>query len=240
MTWNVFGSVLRPAALTVAVGLLAFGCDKDKAPEATPATKPETKQETNSDEEPESEAPTADTTGGEPPARLREIEYEHLENDDDVHAVLTKDVGSAGAGYRIEGLAEQGWSQMAGEGGAFALSGPPGGPLGFELRPYGPGDAEMPLDELFTAWTGAVADVSAEPIQISLAGAKRDAQAFRSGESLATTASCMVRVPSGRADAGGWWLRFYTGGAQTQAPSCDMVTSHAALAPIAKSFGLVP
>jgi len=233
--------VTLAGVVLLATGVAAAGCDKAQAPEATPQTKsapPPDEPETAV--APETEA-SGDTAASEAASEsLAKIEYEALEGDDDVYAVKTADAGPAGVGYTIKGLAKRGWSRSFGSEGALVLSGPPGGPLGLSIRPFAPDQASVPLHELFVAWMGEQPDVVVEPNQISLAGAQRDAQAFRTGEGLATTAYCLVRVTSGQPDAGGWWVMFYTGGSQTQDPSCGSVTVHPALAPIVKSFALVP
>lgn len=159
------------------------------------------------------------------------------EGDSDTYEMASSD---GNIGFRIAGLAKQGWSRSVADRGQLVLSGPPGGPLGFTVRDYPTDQRGTDLAKAFETLGHGVPAASSAALKVELGGSQRDAQAFRLGESLATTAYCLVDVPAATEEKGGLWVLFYVGSREGAEPTCDHVLKAKTLAPIAKSFEVVP
>lgn len=115
------------------------------------------------------------------------------------------------------------------------LSGPPGGPLGFEVHAY----AEAPIEKLFRqAVPSSVSQpmTAGKPEKVRVAGEDRDAQAFRVGQSMATSNWCAIKVPS--ETRAGLLLLAQVGTNEKIAPSCALSTGAAPIRPLIDSFAL--
>lgn len=166
-----------------------------------------------------------------------EPDFEPIDGDADTYEMAST---AEGIGFRIGGLSKQGWSRSVASGGQLVLSGPPGGPLGFSVRDYPADQRDLALPKVFERLMGEAAAASSPATKVELGGVQRDAQAFRIGESLATTAYCLVNVPADAEDKGGLWVVFYVGLNEGGEPTCEHVLTAKTLAPIAKSFEVVP
>jgi len=158
--------------------------------------------------------------------------------DKDVVSVATKDAGVAGVGFELKGIANQGWSVVQIEGALFAVSGPPGGPLGLQIRAYDAqsGDNVKLFDSLVTHKPTTVGKAE----KVELAGEPREAQSFRNGEGRATTAYCLIRLPAKPGAKTGLVFLSDSGMAANTEPSCAQALDAPALKPIVASFRLVP
>ena len=184
-------------------------------------------------------APTSAAPPEPPPERFGEVDYELMEGDDDAIKVDADEPYGAGIGYEISGLAGQGWTRHMGGEGQFMLSGPPGGPLGFEIRGFPSGLLEQDLEEVFEGFTGEPAAAKSPEMTLTFAQGPRQARAFRTGESLATTGYCVIRIPSGKPSKGGLWAMFHVGVGEDETPNCNEILAHPRLATIEKNFKLV-
>ncbi len=158
--------------------------------------------------------------------------------DDDVLVVPASAAGSA-RGFRISGLRGHGWSRSGSDGRVLVtLSGPPGGPLGFEVRASSAeGAGSATLEKQFAEAVTHRPSRAGRPEKVRLAGAEREAQAFRTGEGLATTSWCAVRVP-GAPGRAGLLVLASTGGRGDAEPTCEASLRHEAIAPLVASFAL--
>lgn len=147
-----------------------------------------------------------------------------------------RDAVGGSPAFHVDGGAGHGWVRLGpGEAGAalMKLSGPPGGPLGFEVHSY----AEAPIEDLFRR---AVPSAASQPItagspeKVRVAGADRDAQAFRVGRSMATSNWCAIKVPSGA--RAGLLLLAQVGTNEKTAPTCSLSTGAAPIRPLIDSF----
>lgn len=220
---------MRLAALALAASLSASACGKSGDPSPTPprpsAGAPAPTASAGA------AAPTTTASAAAPVAPERPA-------DDDELVVSREIAARAGAsGLRIAGLRGHGWSRSGPEGPVLCrLSGPPGGPLGFEVRAYSDGAATIEKQ-----FTGAVSHAPMRPgraEKVRLAGAERDAQSFRTGEGFATTDWCAVRVPSAERAAKGLLVLAHVRGREGAEPTCERSLRHAAIAPLVASFEL--
>ena len=80
--------------------------------------------------------------------------------------------------------------------------------------------------------------VAGEPEKVEIAGAKREAQAFRTNRSLATSNWCVVKIPAEKIENTGLLMTLRIGSKEDRTPSCALSLEAKALAPLAKSFRL--
>jgi hypothetical protein len=159
-----------------------------------------------------------------------------------ITADQAKAVGLPPIGFELSGLKGHGWTRFAPDRNRYlSLSGPPGGPLSFLVSPYSD-DGSPTLEQLFRK---AFADQSAlepflagEPEKVEIAGAEREAQAFRTNRSLATSNWCVVKIPAAKIENTGLLMTLRIGSKEDRTPSCALSLKSAALAPLARSFRL--
>ncbi|NUO47896.1 MAG: hypothetical protein HOV80_03470 [Polyangiaceae bacterium] len=120
-------------------------------------------------------------------------------------------------------------------------SGPPGGPLIFRADPYD--DGKLDQIALETLFKKALADFSGlDPIEkgpaetVTLGGRKLDAQAFRTGKSLATTNWCAVKAPAGEGARQGILFLFAVGTGEGKKPTCKASLDHDPIAEIVSTL----
>jgi hypothetical protein len=161
-----------------------------------------------------------------------------------ITADQAREAGLPAIGFKVSGLKGHGWTRFAPDRKRYiSLSGPPGGPLSFSVTPYtdGAGDP-LTLEQLFRERIegrgGIDPFVTGEPEKVELAGAEREAQAFRTGKSLATSNWCVVKVPSAEIEGAGLLVILRIGSKEDRLPTCKLSLKAAALAPLAKSFAL--
>jgi hypothetical protein len=80
--------------------------------------------------------------------------------------------------------------------------------------------------------------VAGEPEKVEIGGKEREAQAFRTGRSLATSNWCVVEIPAEKVENTGLLMTLRIGSKEDRVPSCALSLGHGALAPLAKSFQL--
>jgi hypothetical protein len=156
----------------------------------------------------------------------------------DVVSVATKDTGVAGVGFEIKGLAGQGWSVITLDGAFFAASGPPGGPLGLQIRAYDEKSGDNA--KLFDALVTHKPTKAGKPEKVDLAGEPREALAFRNGEGFGTSAYCLIRLPAKAGATNGLVFLAFSGMSDKEEPTCKKALDAPALKPIVASFRLVP
>lgn len=157
---------------------------------------------------------------------------------EDGASVAAKDTGVAGVGFELRGLRGQGWTVITLEGAFFAVSGPPGGPLGLQIRAYDEksGDNAKLFESIVTHKPLKVGKAE----KVELAGEQREAQSFRTGASLASTAYCLIRLPAKPGAKNGLVFLADSGMNEKDEPSCKKALDAPALKPIVASFKLVP
>ena len=77
-----------------------------------------------------------------------------------------------------------------------------------------------------------------KPEKVTLAGAEREAQSFMTGESLATTNWCVVKVQAAEGATTGLLVLLHIGGRNKAEPSCGAATGAAQLKPLVESFAI--
>jgi hypothetical protein len=159
-----------------------------------------------------------------------------------ITAAQASAVGLPAIGFKLSGLKGRGWTRFAADRARYiSLSGPPGGPLSFSITPYSDGETGPPtMEQLFK---GAVAGhggldpiVKGKPEKVTVAGAEREAQAFRTGKSLATSNWCLVRIPSEKVEGAGLLMALTLGTKEDREPTCAHSLKSKALAPLIESF----
>ena len=120
-------------------------------------------------------------------------------------------------------------------------SGPPGGPLTFLAKPYNDGVSDQAaLEVLFrkalSDWSGLDPVEKGASETVTLGGKKLEAQAFRTGKSLATTNWCVVKVPAAKGARDGVLFLFGTGTGESTKPTCKASLEHQALAEIVSTL----
>lgn len=157
---------------------------------------------------------------------------------EDVFSLKRADAGAAGVGFQVSGLANQSWTRIASPRTLLQLSGPPGGPLGFEVRGYGE-DAEVTdLAKTFAGFNerGPVTPGAEEKVE--LGGRAYEARAFGTGASLAATTWCLIRVPAKAGAKTGLLVLAHAGARHGAPPSCKDALQAPAIVPLVKSFRL--
>ncbi len=137
-----------------------------------------------------------------------------------------------------------GWSKSGPQGDLLLrLSGPPGGPLGFEVTRA----PALPDAAALAAWIKADfkktmnRDVDVGPPgKVALGGADVMAYSFTSGESLARTAYCVALYPVGNPAAGSVVVIADVSAGPTQPASCAKVTADPSIAPVWTSLKVTP
>jgi len=198
-------------------------CEKRAAPTAPPVAAAEAA--TNP-----SAPPAATPSAGSGPASAQPA---------DPHAVSVP-ASNGHPGFRFGGVSGHGWSRGTPEGSLLIrLGGPPGGPLGFEVRTYRDGVSDpATLAKLF-ADTGAHGPIiEGKPETVTVAGGARAAQAFRTGQSLATTNTCVIKIPSAPGARDGLLILAEVGTNEKTAPECSHSLEHGPIKPIIESFQL--
>jgi hypothetical protein len=120
-------------------------------------------------------------------------------------------------------------------------SGPPGGPLSFLAKPYNDGVSDQAVIEVLfrkalSQWSGLDPIEKGPSETVTLGGKKLEAQAFRTGKSLATTNWCVVKVPMTKDAREGVLFLFGTGAGESTKPSCKASLEHQALAEIVSTL----
>jgi hypothetical protein len=213
----------------LAVALCSAGCPEATAPSPSDSGAAKTATTTSATAKATTSA-TAGTSAAASATRTAE---------QDAFSVATKDAGVAGVGFELRGIAGQGWSVTTtpSEGDLYRLSGPPGGPLGLRIFAYDEKSGDNV--KLFESIVPHKPNLVGKPENVELAGAPREAQSFRNGESLATAAYCLIRLPAKPGAKTGLAFLADSGMAEKGTPSCAKALEAAALKPIVASFRLV-
>ncbi|MBW2278529.1 MAG: hypothetical protein JRF63_13630 [Deltaproteobacteria bacterium] len=168
-------------------------------------------------------------------------------SDADDFAITVDQAEAAGLpaiGFKLSGLKGHGWTRFAADRNRYiSLSGPPGGPLSFSVTPYSDTvSGPQTLKQLFTKAVeghgGLDPVVEGEPEQVSVGGSEREAQAFRTGRSLATSNWCVVRIPAEGIEGAGLLMTLRLGTKEDRDPTCGHSLKSRALKPLAESFEL--
>lgn len=120
-------------------------------------------------------------------------------------------------------------------------SGAPGGPLTFSAKPYNdgvsdPAALEVLFKKVLSDWSG-LDPIHVGPAEtVTLGGKKLEAQAFRTGKSLATTNWCVIKAPAGPGSRTGVLFLFGTGIGESTKPTCKTTLDHEAIAEIVGSL----
>lgn len=156
--------------------------------------------------------------------------------DGDSFSVAAADARGAGVGFRLRKVKGGGLSRIEGDW-LLGFSGPPGGPLGLLIEPFGSGGS---LQAAFEKREQRRPVEAAPEEKLEIAGEKRRAQAFRVGSSLATTCTCLVELPAGPGAKTGLLLSFDSGCQEKKpADKCAQIAEHPTLKPLLKSLELV-
>ena len=218
---------VRESAAGLLIGMLLCGCPETSAPGPSDSSSVKTAPTTATS----SAAPTASAAQAPRPSATTGAEK-------DVVSVPAKDTGVAGVGFEIKGLAGRGWSVIDLPDVFFGLSGPPGGPLGLQIRAYDEksGDNAKLFDTIVTHKPTKAGKLE----KVELAGEPREAQPFRNGEGFATTAYCLIRVPAKPGANNGLVFLAFSGMSDKEEPSCKRALDAPTLKPIVASFRLLP
>ncbi len=198
-------------------------------------------------EEPVAEEPVVeDRKGGEPVAEKPVLPTEAPSDADDfsITAEQAKAAGLPAIGFKLSGLKGHGWTRFAADRNRYiSLSAPPGAPLTFSIKPYS--DTTSGPQTLKQLFTKAVGDhsgfdpvVEGELEKVSVGGKEREAQAFRTGRSLATSNWCMVRIPAESIERTGLLMTLRVGTKKDWAPTCGHSLKSRALKALFESFEL--
>ena len=225
--------------MTMLATLAVVGCggkDEGGAPEKDEVVTAEPEVEKPRAEEPEAEKPVA----AEKPALPTKAP-----SDADDFAITADEAKAAGLpaiGFKLSGLSGHGWTRFAADQNRYiSLSGPPGGPLSFSITPYSDtASGPQTLKQLFTEKVegrgGLEPVVDGKPEKVSVGGAEREAQAFRTGRSLATSNWCVVRIPAEGVEGAGLLMTLVLGTKEDREPTCAHSLKSRALKPLAESF----
>ncbi len=146
--------------------------------------------------------------------------------------------GSSPIGFRVDGLSGHGWSRSSTKNVYLVLSGPPGGPLGFEVLGY-EGAGKKSVRELYLARHPQHADAPSQDARMTVARLERPAVAFRTGSSHATTNVCVIQVAA-LTDAGkGLLVVTHTSSSERTAPDCELAQKNDAIRPLLESFEIL-
>jgi hypothetical protein len=198
-------------------------------------------------EGPEAEKPEAEKPEAEKPAAEKPAPPTVAPSDSDDFAITADQAKAAGLpaiGFKLSGLKGHGWTRFAADANRYiSLSGPPGGPLSFSVRPYtdtasGPQTLEQLFNKAVEGRGGLEPMVVGEPEKVSVGGKEREAQAFRTGRSLATSNWCVVRIPAENIDGAGLVMTLVLGTVEDREPTCDHSLKSRALKALAESFEL--
>jgi len=227
-------------------GMLAVaGCggkDESGAPAVDEVVTEEPEAEKPEAEKPEAEKPDPE----EPKAEKPDLPTEAPSDSDDfaITADEAKAAGLPAIGFKLSGLKGHGWTRFAADKNRYiSLSGPPGGPLSFSVTPYtDPASGPQTLKELFAkkleGRKGLEPMVDGKPEKLTVGGVEREAQAFRTGYSLATSNWCLVRIPAEGVEGAGLLMTLRLGTKEDREPTCAHSLKSRALKPLAESFTL--
>jgi len=202
---------------------LVASCEKNAAPTAPPITAAEAATTPPA-------PPTATTSTASAPASAQPADP----------PAISVPANGGHPGFMFGGVSGHGWSRGTPEGSVLIrLGGPPGGPLGFEVRTYSDGVSDpATLAKLF-ADTGPHGPITeGKPETVTVAGGARAAQAFRTGKSLATTNTCVIKLPSAPGARSGLLILAEVGTNEKTAPECSHSLEHGPIKPIIASFQL--
>jgi hypothetical protein len=192
------------------------GCGKSTAPSPAPAPLPATD---------EAKAAVAPSTGP---------------SDDDGVRVSSEVAGKFGApGFRSKGLKGQGWSRIEPRGNVFfELSGPPGGPLHFQVRAYSDAPSGASIEKLFKETDRSQSAKPGPAEKVRLAGAEREAQSFHTGAGHAAANWCVIKLPASEGASKGLLVLAEVGVNEGTPPKCEHSLRHDAIKPLVESFTL--
>lgn len=136
-------------------------------------------------------------------------------------------------------MTKGGWTLFAADASSYAgASGPPGGPLSFRARPYRDGKATLQalFEKALSDSSGLDPIVAGGTAKVTVGGRNLEAQAFRTGQRLATTNWCVVKAPTKDGAPEGALLLFGTGSNEQTKPNCEQTLKHEAIAEIIASL----
>jgi hypothetical protein len=157
--------------------------------------------------------------------------------DSDEYVLSKEAAGKLGArAFRVRGLSGGGWTRTEDRDPILMqLSGPPGGPLQFQVRVYS--DASAPIEKLFKDAVTPMAPLKVGPAEkVRIAGADHDAQSFRTGTSLATANWCAIKLPPSAGASKGLLVLAEVGTNETTEPKCEISLRHAPIKPLVESL----